>query len=362
MRRTIATYFLTRIVALVVFLTTGSVCAAKGSTESSEDGKSFNPKEMVMHHIEDSYEWHITKIGDREISISLPVIVKSSTGWHCFSSKHVMHGDGKYEGLYIAKEGEYAGKIVEDLSDGTQKRPFDISITKTVTGLFINCTLLLILILCTAKQYKKREEIDYHPGGFAGVMEWFIDSLIEGIIKPCVGDNYMKFTPYLLTAFFFIFINNLMGLIPFFPGGANVTGNIAVTMVLAVATFLMVNIFGTKEYFKEIFWPDVPIFLKAIPIMPVIEFIGMFTKPFALMIRLFANIMAGHAIILSLSCLIFATVQMGAAVNASMSAVSVLFMIFMNCLELLVAFLQAYVFTMLSAFFIGLAQVEHEQE
>ena len=174
-----------------------------------------------------------------------------------------------------------------------------------------------------------------------------------------MGAGYRRFAPYLLTVFFFIFVNNLMGLIPFFPGGANVTGNIAVTLVLAVATFLAVNLFGTRHYWKDIFWSDVPTWLKVpIPIVPFIELVGIFTKPFALMIRLFANMMAGHAVILILTCVIFVTAEAGVAVNSSMTAVSVLLTIFMNCLELLVAYLQAYVFTMLSAVFIGLAQ-EH---
>ena len=173
------------------------------------------------------------------------------------------------------------------------------------------------------------------------------------------GANYRRFAPYLLTVFFFIFVNNLMGLIPFFPGGANVTGNIAVTLVLAVATFLAVNLFGTRHYWKDIFWSDVPTWLKVpIPIVPLIELVGIFTKPFALMIRLFANMMAGHAVILILTCVIFVTAGSGVAVNSSMTTVSVLLTVFMNCLELLVAYLQAYVFTMLSAVFIGLAQ-EH---
>ena len=148
-----------------------------------------------------------------------------------------------------------------------------------------------------------------------------------------------------------------MGLIPIFPAGSNVTGNIAATLVLAVATFLVTNLFGTKHYWKDILWPDVPTWLKApVPIMPAIEIIGLFTKPFALMIRLFANIMAGHSVILILICIVFVTVKLGVAVNTSMSAVAVMLGIFMNCLELLVAFLQAYVFTMLSAVFIGMAQ------
>ena len=189
------------------------------------------------------------------------------------------------------------------------------------------------------------------------MVEMFVESLVNDIIKPCVGPNYRKFAPYLLTAFTFIFINNLMGLIPIFPAGSNVTGNIAATLVLAVATFLVTNIYGSKHYWKDILWPEVPTWLKApIPIMPAIEVIGLFTKPFALMIRLFANIMAGHSVILILTCIVFVTVKMGAAVNASMTVVSVFLGIFMNCLELLVAFLQAYVFTMLSSVFIGMAQ------
>ena len=159
------------------------------------------------------------------------------------------------------------------------------------------------------------------------------------------------------------FITNLMGLIPVFPGGANVTGNITITFFLAFCVLLIVNIFGNKAYWKDIFWPEVPTWLKVpVPLMPVIELFGIFTKPFALMVRLFANIMGGHAIILSLTCVIFITCQLGVAIGSSLSFVSFLLMIFMNCLELLVAFIQAYVFTMLSAVFIGLAHQEHHAE
>ena len=153
-----------------------------------------------------------------------------------------------------------------------------------------------------------------------------------------------------------------MGIFPVFPGGANITGNIAVTLVMALFTFFMVNIFGNKHYWKEILWPDVPLFLKAIPIMPVIEILGMFTKPFSLMIRLFANMLAGHIMLLSVIALIFLTASMGPLLNGSLSFVAVLFGIFLDCLELLVAFIQAYVFTMLSAVFIGLAHPRTEHE
>ena len=181
----------------------------------------------------------------------------------------------------------------------------------------------------------------------------------DDIIKSCIGKDYKRYAPYLLTAFFFIFLNNLMGLVPIFPGGGNVTGNIAITLVLACMTFLAVNIWGSKEYWREILWPDVPLWLKIpIPIMPLIEIFGIFTKPFALTVRLFANIMAGHSVILALTCIIFITASLGPVLNGSMSVISVLFAVFMNFLELLVAFIQAYVFTMLSAVFIGLSRVE----
>lgn len=339
--------------------------AVEAAIEASEEGETLDVKEVVLSHIADSYEWHICTVGERHVSVPLPVIVRSAAGkWYCFSSSKLHHGHA-YEGFSIAEEGKYAGKIVEQTADGEQIRPIDLSITKTVAGMFVNCAVLLLIVLGVARRYRNDKPDTKSKGGLAGVLEMVIDSVMEGIIIPCVGPNYRKFAPYLLTAFFFIFVNNLMGLIPIFPAGANVTGNISVTLVLAMATFLAVNLFGTRDYWKEIFWPEVPTWLKVpIPIMPAIEFIGLFTKPFSLMIRLFANILAGHAIILILTCIVFATAELGAAVNGSMSAVSVVLSIFMNCLELLVAFLQAFVFTMLSAVFIGAAQhtEEHEHE
>ena len=284
----------------------------------------------------------------------------SETGWHAFSSARLLHAEGEtYEGFKIADEGIYEGKIVEVSADGTETRPFDLSITKTVLSLFINSLVVMGIVLMVARWYKKRNPDSPAPKGFVGFMEMFILMIEEDVIKSCVGKDYKKFSPYLLTAFFFIFINNLMGLIPVFPGGGNVTGNIAVTLVMAVCTFLAVNLFGTKEYWKEILWPEVPTWLKCpLPIMPAIELFGIFTKPFALMIRLFANIMAGHSIILALTSIIFVTASMGPVISGSMTVVSVLFSIFMNCVEILVAFIQAYVFTMLSAVFIGMSRVE----
>ena len=314
-------------------------------------------KRIVLGHVGDSYEWHIATACGREWSLPLPVIVHSpSSGWHCFSAKR-LRGGAEYEGLRIAADGDHAGKIVERQADGSDLRPLDLSITKTVAGLLLNSALVVALVLGAARWYRGRKPDAAAPRGVVGLFETLVESLVDDLIEPCVGPSYRRFAPYLLTVFCFIFLNNLMGLIPFFPGGANVTGNIAVALVLAVATFLVVNLSGSRRYWKDIFWPDVPTWLKVpVPIIPLIELVGVFTKPFALMIRLFANMLAGHAVILSLTCVVFVTVKMGAAVNASMTALSVLFSIFMNCLELLVAFLQAYVFTMLSAVFIGLAQ------
>ena len=311
--------------------------------------------EYLFGHVGDSYEWHITTVNGHPVSIALPVIVHSkSTGWHIFSSKHLE--EGPYEGFYISSSEKYGGKVVERGPSGEEVRPLDISITKNVAGLMFNSALLVLIILLTARWYKRHDASEEAPKGFAGVMEMMITMVEDDIIKECIGKEYKRYSPYLLTAFFFIFINNLMGIIPFFPGGANITGNIAVTFVLAMCTFLAVNLFGNKHYYKEIFWPDVPLFLKVIPLMPVIEIIGLFTKPFSLMIRLFANILAGHVMLLGVVAVVFLTAELGAGMHAGLSAISVFFGVFLDILELLVAFLQAYVFTMLSAVFIGLSR------
>ena len=349
---------LRHIVAIVCLLLFG--IAKPAAAEDLPKGEDADVKEIVFGHIGDAYGWHITTWGETHVTVPLPVIVRSKTGhWNVFSSSRLEHGE--YNGYYIAQDGPYAGKIVERIN-GQEMRPLDLSITKTVFALLLNSLILVCIVLGVARWYRKRTVETAAPGGFVGAMEMFVMMIHDDLIKSCVGKDYKRFAPYLLTVFFFIFINNIMGLIPIFPGGANVTGKIAITMVLALCTFVAVNLFGTREYWKEIFWPEVPVWLKCpVPMMPAIELVGIFTKPFALMIRLFANMMAGHAVILSLTCLVFVTVSMGPAVNGSMTVVSVLFCIFMNLLELLVAFIQAYVFTMLSAVFIGLARVEHHK-
>ena len=321
-----------------------------------------NVGELLFGHIDDSYGWHITDWGGKHVTIPLPCIVYSRTsGWHCFMSTKVEHGH-EYEGFFIATEGKYKDKIVERGSDGEYIRPFDISVTKNVCSLIFTGLLLIALVLGAARWYRRHDASQEAPGGFAGLVEMMVMMVNDDLIRPSVGEKeYRKYAPYLLTAFFFIFISNLLGIVPFFPGGANVTGNIAVTMVLALCTFVAVNLFGNRHYWKEILWPDVPLFLKfPIPIMQTIELFGLIAKPFSLMVRLFANIMAGHAMILGLVSVIFVTVKLGPVINGSMTAITMLFGVFMDCLELLVAFIQAYVFTMLSAVFIGMSRQEHE--
>ena len=315
---------------------------------AGEEG-GLDMQSYIFGHVGDAYEWHITKVGDTDISIPLPCIVIDD-GLHVFSSERMAeHG-------YTLNED---GKLV---NASTMERPLDLSITKNVLALMINAALLVGLILGCACWYRKHDVLKEKPKGLVALMEPVIMFVESDLVKDVIGPGYRKFSPYLMTAFFFILINNLMGIFPFFPGGANTTGNIAITLVLAVFTFIMVNLFGTKKYFKEIFWPEVPVFLKAVPLMPIIEIIGVFTKPFSLMIRLFANTLGGHIMILSMVGLIFISASMGAFVNGAFSVVALLLGVFLDCLEILVAFIQAYVFTLLSAVFISLAHPDEAGE
>ncbi len=336
--------------------------------QGAHDGEGVDVKEIVLGHMADAYEWHITTIGGKHISIPLPVIVRSEqTGeWHFFMSTRIEEAveEGKdYMGFFFNEEKN--GKIYEKMADGSVVRPWDLSITKSVCQIWIVVFVLLAVFLPCARWYKKHDPKKDAPKGFVGMMEMLVMTIHDDLIKDSIGEkHYRPYAPYLLTAFFFILTTNLLGLLPVFPGGANVTGNINITFFLALCTMLAINLFGNKEYWKEIFWPDVPVFLKAYPvaIMPIIELFGILTKPFALMVRLFANMMAGHAIILSFTAIIFIGWSLNAALGSGLTLLSFIMMLFMNCLEFLVAFIQAYVFTMLSAVFIGLAHPEHHHE
>ena len=333
------------------------------STEHHDEGHGeFNPAEFMFGHISDSYDWHLFDIGHKAISIPLPIIVYSTEkGLNVFMSSRFEHGHAAYNGFHIALSGQHEGKIVETLADGSEALPVDISISKNIAALFFSIFLILWIFLTVARAYKRNP--NKAPRGIQSWVEPVILFVRDEIAKPSIGEKkYQTFMPYLLTVFFFIWINNLLGLIPLPPGGANVTGNIAVTMVLALFTFIITTIRGNKNYWAHIFnTPGVPMWLKLppLPIMPIIETIGIFTKPFVLMVRLFANITAGHIIVMGFLSLIYIFAEMSPALGAGVSLVSIAFMIFMTFLELLVAFIQAYVFTFLSALYFGMAVEEH---
>ena len=340
------------------FIFPGIVVLASGNEMQEKEGNNekFNASEFIMGHIADAHEWHIyTKKNGEHVALYLPVIVyNKENGLNIFSSKKFAHGHD-YKGFRLEEEGDLKGKIVSLNEDGhvdMENLPLDLSITKTIFGMLFSAIIGLILFLTLARSYKKAGIS--HPKGIRSFMEPIICFVRDEIAIPNLGlHKFEKFMPYLLTVFFFILINNIMGLLPFPPPfGANVMGNIAVTFTLAAFTFLVTQINGSKSYWKHTFAaPGVPFWL--LPIMIPVELIGILAKPFALMIRLFANILAGHIIVLSLVCLIFIFKSLAVA------PVSILFVIFMDCLELFVAFLQAYVFTLLSALFIGLATTTH---
>jgi F-type H+-transporting ATPase subunit a len=326
--------------------------------------KEFNAGKKIIGHIVDAHEWHVLTWGETHVTIPLPVILYDEGKLHTFWSSKFHHGHDSYKGFMIAGEGEYKGKIVK-VKEGTMERdpeasiPLDFSITKNVAGIFISILLLCLIFFSVARAYNRRP--NQAPSGFQNFMEPLI-LFIRDLAKEAIGENkYERFLPFLLTVFFFIFLNNLLGLVPFPPGGANVTGNLAVTGVLALFTFAITTFAGNRHYWQHIFnTPGVPWWLKfPVPLMPLIELLGIFTKPFVLMVRLFANITAGHIIVLGFVSLIFIFEQMSTTAALAVSPVSVFFGIFMNLLELLVAFIQAYVFTLLSALYFGMATEEH---
>lgn len=368
-----------RIKATIVTLLLGSVMLCGDSyaalnIEKSVDGSEhnakgtetkFSPSEFIFDHIQDSFEWHIVTVNGHHISIPLPIILYSKhSGFHLFFSNKFHAHNGIYHGFKIESEGKYKGKIVELDRRGNILRddplPYNFSITKNVLSVFIIMGLLCFIFIRIARRYKAKP---YEaPTGMQNLFEPIILFIRDEVAKPSIGEKeYVKFMPFLLTLFFFIWFSNLLGLIPIFPGGANVTGNIAVTMALAFFTFIVVNVSANKHYWKDIVnAPGVPWFLKfPIPIMPVVEFTGIFTKPFVLMVRLFANILAGHMVAIVFMSLIFIFGAIKYWLGYVAVPISLLFSIFMTTLELLVALIQAYVFTLLSAIYIGMATAEH---
>jgi len=314
------------------------------------DKEKLNVGNLIISHVVDAHEWHFMTLSNgKAVAIYLPMILFHQGELYCFSSKHLYHSpEHAYKGFEIDKE-----KVVYRHSNGelSESRVYDFSITKVVVGIFISCIALMVTFLSMVSIYKKRQ--GKAPKGFWNLIEIGILFVKDDIAKPSIGKHYEKYMPFLLTAFFFILFNNLIGQI---PGWVNVSGNIAITLTLALFTFIIVTVSGNRHYWKEIFNPDVPWLMKfPIPLMPFIEFVGIFTKPFALTMRLFANITAGHIVILSFTCLIFLMGARMMSLGYVSSVVSVVLSVFMYLLELLIAFIQAYIFTLLSALYIGLA-------
>ncbi len=338
-------------------------CISFAQEEGSAKAESeFDINSTIFGHIGDNHDWHmfdITKEDGTEhaVGFPLPIILVNTNPFSidCFMSSEFEHGhktvtkgDHTYKMVAKAMGGQDI-VYVDENGNATENGPLDFSITKNVFTLFLVAIIMLVMFISLANAYKRRP--GQAPKGLQAWLEPVILFIKEDVVEPNLGKHTDKYLPYLLTVFFFIWITNMMGLIPFFPGSANVSGNIAFTFVLAVFTLIITNVSGNKEYWKDIFaMPGLP--WPLLPIMAVVEVIGIFTKPFALMIRLFANITAGHIIVLSLTSLIFIFGTLAIA------PVSVFFVMFMDVLELFVAALQAYIFTMLSALFIGLAMPE----
>ena len=312
---------------------------ANGPAESGEE-KKFSPGDLIMHHILDAHEWEFA----HGLAIPLPVIIYSDNGLDVFSSSHLYHSpDRTYNGFYLNHNDK-----IEPVDKS--RTIYDISITKNVASMFISVAILVLIFIGIAKSYGKTK--GKAPKGIQSFFEPIIMYIRDDIGKGTIGPKYERFMPYLLTVFFFIWFNNLLGL---FPGGANLTGNIAVTFILALLTFLVTLFSANGNYWKHILWtPGVPLPLRII-ILPI-EIVGMFTKPFSLMVRLFANITAGHIIILSFISLIFMFE------SYAVGFASTAFAVFMSMLELFVALLQAYVFTLLSAMYFASAVEEHHHD
>ena len=354
-RLTASLFFVFLLLVFTVPLSGQEEQESHSSGQHETTDKEFNASEFIIDHVVDSHEWHIlTKENGESVAIYLPVILYSKeTGLHFFSSRRLAHGH-VHKGFRLEEEGDLKGKIVSVNEQGQVDEgnmPLDFSMTKAVIGMLAAAIIGLFLFLSLSRSYKKTGPT--YPKGIQRFLEPVVCFVRDDIAIPNIGPKkYEKFMPYLLSVFFFILINNVMGIIPFPPPfGANATGNISVTATLALFTFFIIQINGTKTYWRHIFaTPGVPLWL--LPIMIPAEVIGMFTKPFALTVRLFANITAGHIIIMSLVTIIFIFDSL------VVSPLSVFFVIFMDCIELLVAFLQAYVFTLLSALFISLAVVD----
>ena len=346
-----------KLTAVVCFFLIAPAKAQDAVAHESAAKNDFNVKDFVFSHVSNDYEFHITDIGEHKISVPLPVILKSrERGWFVFMSSKFHHKSVAYKGFAIETEGEYRNKIVEILPDGTKVKPLDLSISKNVFTLLFTVCLLSFIMIYVQRCYRRNPL--KAPRGLQAMLEPLILFVNEDIAKPSIGKGYEKYSSYLLTIFFFVLTLNLMGLIPVFPFGANVTGNISCTAALALCTFAVTMRSSNKHYWIEKLWtPGMPVWLKVpLPLMPLVEILSIFTGPIALCIRLFANMLSGHMVVTVLMSMIFVFSSLGVAVNSGVSLISILFSIFMMMLDVLVSFIQAYVFTLLSALYFGSAR------
>ncbi len=339
-------------------------------TARAEEGEGFDAGSMIIGHVTDAHSWHLfdykTKDGkEHAVAIPLPVILWNNGRLDVFMSSKFHHGHADYRGYRLTGGGAEREVIVSVDETGNiveGGNPIDLSLTKTSAAILIAVILLIVIVFAAKRAYRRRP--NQAPNGvLQGLVEMLVVFVRDSIARPMIGEvHYRRYLPYLLTLFFFIFFCNILGLIPFFPAGANITGNLAVTGILALITFLITNISGNRHYWTDIFnTPGVPAWLKVFPLMPLVEVIGVFTKPIVLMIRLFANMTAGHIMILSFVALIFILSNIGgAAVGGATSVVSVFLSVFISLLECLVVYIQAFVFTMLTALYIGMAVHEPE--
>ena len=354
-----------------LFLLLAAILLALPAARAGEEAEAFDPGSMIIGHVTDAHSWHILDYAGKDgtehaVAIPLPVILINDGHLDVFMSSKFHHGHADYTGYRLIGGGAAREEIVcvDDEGNVLDKKPLDLSITKTPAAIMIAVVLLIVIIFIVRASYKKHPEEAPH-GVLQGLVELLVVFVRDSIARPMVGEaKYQKYLPYLLTLFFFIFFCNILGLIPFFPAGANITGNIAVTATLALITFIITNLSGNKHYWMDIFnTPGVPAWLKIFPLMPLVEVIGVFTKPIVLMIRLFANMTAGHIMILSFMALIFILSNIfGAGIGAGVTVVSVFMSVFISLLECLVAYIQAFVFTMLTALYIGMAVAEPHHE
>ncbi|MGI8600086.1 MAG: F0F1 ATP synthase subunit A [Chitinophagaceae bacterium] len=318
----------------------------KEGIEEEEGKNKFDAKEVIFGHVLDAHEFHFFSYTGKDgkahhATLPLPVILYSpQKGLSVFSSSRFDHGHQSYEGYKVV------GNAIEPVDPNVTV--YDFSLTRNVVQMLIALTLLVLIMSSIAKKYQRGQGVKTAPSGFQNAVEPIITFVRDDIAKPNLGRRYRKYMPYLLTVFFFILINNIFGLV---PGMANVTGNIAFTIVLGVIAFIIILFSTNSHFWGHIFNPPVPMGVK--PILVLVEFLSIFTKPFSLIIRLFANMLAGHIIIICLISLIFIFGSLSRGVGWAFSPISIAFTIFIYFIEILVSFLQAYIFTALTAVFIG---------